>query len=72
MAPDWIWALFYGSVPVLLVAVAAWAAANFLKVPQEERGLEARFGGAYRAYKARVPRWLSLPRRRGGAGDRPR
>jgi protein-S-isoprenylcysteine O-methyltransferase Ste14 len=35
---------------------------TFVIVPWEERDLEARFGEAYRAYKARVPRWLGLPR----------
>ena len=47
-------------------AVAAWAGlfilinhAYFLLM--EEPGLEVRFGTAYRAYKANVPRWL--PRR---------
>jgi protein-S-isoprenylcysteine O-methyltransferase Ste14 len=56
------WALFYGSGVIVLVAIAGWAMASFLMVPQEECGLEARFGEAYRAYQARVPRWLGLPR----------
>lgn len=57
------WAIFYGSLSILIVTLAFWMTANCLKVPQEERGLEARFGDAYRAYKARVPRWIGLPRR---------
>ena len=42
-----------------------FATFHFVIVPWEERDLEARFGAAYRAYKARVPRWLGLHRRRG-------
>jgi len=57
------WALYYGSVFILIFTATGFTITNFLKVPQEERGLEARFGDAYRTYKARVPRWLGLPRR---------
>jgi protein-S-isoprenylcysteine O-methyltransferase Ste14 len=56
------WAVFYGSVAVLLFVMVGWVFANYLKVPQEERGLEARFGDVYRDYQKRVPRWLGIPR----------
>jgi len=52
------WVLFYGSVAVWLAFVFWWAAFSFYLVPREERTIEARFGEAYRAYQARVPRWL--------------
>jgi protein-S-isoprenylcysteine O-methyltransferase Ste14 len=52
------WAIFYGSLRVL-VGAGLWAAAmNFLIAPREERALEARFDEEYRHYKERVPRWL--------------
>lgn len=57
------WALFYGSIAVLIGFLLWFAMFNFVIVPFEERDLEARFGEAYRAYKARVPRWLGLPQR---------
>jgi protein-S-isoprenylcysteine O-methyltransferase Ste14 len=57
------WALFYGSLAVL-VGCLLWAGMfNFAIVPYEERGLEGRFGEAYRQYKQRVPRWLGKKRR---------
>lgn len=57
------WAIFYGSAVFLILTVVAWTLCNYLKVPQEERGLEARFGEAYRAYRRRVPRWIGTIRR---------
>ena len=55
------WALFYGSIAVF-VGFLLWVGMfNFVIVPYDERDLEARFGEAYRAYKAQVPRWLGLP-----------
>ncbi len=58
------WAIFYGSVVMLILTVVEWAFFNYLKVPQEERGLEARFGEAYRAYRRRVPRWIGTIQKR--------
>jgi len=52
------WAIFFGSVVILILTVVGWTLLNYLKVPQEERVLEARFGEAYRDYQRRVPRWL--------------
>lgn len=54
-------ALLAGSWPL-----AGWwllfFAANALYFPLvEEKGLERRFGDDYRAYKAKVPRWLPRP-----------
>jgi protein-S-isoprenylcysteine O-methyltransferase Ste14 len=57
------WAVFYGSLAVLLFAVVGWVFANYLKVPAEERGLEARFGEVYRDYQKRVPRWIGVVQR---------
>jgi protein-S-isoprenylcysteine O-methyltransferase Ste14 len=57
------WAIFYGSVVTLIWSVVGWTLLNYLKVPQEERGLEARFGQVYRAYRRRVPRWIGTIRR---------
>ena len=57
------WAVFYGSVVILILAIVGCIFANYFKVPREERGLEGRFGEAYRRYKQRVPRWLGLPPR---------
>ncbi len=57
------WVIFYGSLAVLIAFVIWGIFFYFFAVPSEERVLEAHFGDAYRAYKARVPRWLGLPRR---------
>jgi len=57
------WAIFYGSVVMLIWTVVGWTLLNYLKIPQEERGLEARFGEAYRSYRRRVPRWIGTIRR---------
>jgi protein-S-isoprenylcysteine O-methyltransferase Ste14 len=57
------WALFYGSLAVLIGFLFWVTLFNFVIVPYEERDLEARFGEAYRAYRARVPRWLGFPKR---------
>jgi len=56
------WVLVYGSVAVFIAFLAWWALFIFVQVPQEERSIEARFGGVYREYKSRVPRWFGKPR----------
>ena len=57
------WAIFFGSVTVLIGFVALSAGFNLL-VRREERDLEARFGEDYLQYKAAVPRWTAMQRRR--------
>jgi protein-S-isoprenylcysteine O-methyltransferase Ste14 len=52
------WALFYGSVAVLIGFLVLWMGMNFRVIPREERALEARFGDIYHQYRDRVPRWL--------------
>jgi len=41
-----------------LCAPLVWAALHFGVIRHEEQHLEARFGESYRAYKARVRRWI--------------
>ena len=56
------WALFYGSIAVLIGFLIMFTMFNFVIVPYEERDLERRFGEAYRQYKYRVPRWIGKSR----------
>ena len=52
------WAIFYGSIAVLIAFLIACGVFNFFAAPLEERTLEGHFGEAYREYKKKVPRWL--------------
>ncbi len=56
------WMVFYGSLALLMIFSVMGLIAGPIIVPREERGLEARFGEAYREYKRAVPRWLGKPR----------
>ncbi len=59
------WALFYGSITVLIGFLLWFAMFNLVIVPWEERDLEARFGETYLEYKRTVPRWIGKIRRQG-------
>ncbi len=58
------WLLFAGVTPLLgtywplLFAPLVWAALRYGVIRHEEAHLEARFGDAYLAYRARVRRWI--------------
>jgi protein-S-isoprenylcysteine O-methyltransferase Ste14 len=56
------WAIFYGSIPVLIAFVVEWVVFAFA-ARYEERQLEARFDEAYLLYQKTVPRWFGpIPR----------
>jgi protein-S-isoprenylcysteine O-methyltransferase Ste14 len=57
------WAIFYGSVLILIGFAVLCSVINFIVLPREERALEERFGEVYRQYKRRVPRWLGKTQR---------
>jgi protein-S-isoprenylcysteine O-methyltransferase Ste14 len=52
------WALFYGSIPVLLTALCFAAFIALVTAPSEERQLLAHFGDEYRLYMRSVRRWV--------------
>lgn len=54
--------LFLGSVSGAAIVILLSVPVH-LAMLQEERTLEGRFGDAYRAYKAAVPRWIPRPPR---------
>jgi len=51
-------ALLANSVAAFALAIPLLLVIRYFVVAREERYLEHRFGDAYLAYKARVPRWL--------------
>ena len=55
------WAVFYGSVG-LLIGFMIFLTILVSGVRYEERLLDARFGDAYRAYRSNVPRWIGARR----------
>jgi len=55
------WAIFFGSIGVLVGSLVLCLVASLVIVPKEERDLAATFGDSYVRYKNRVPRWFSLP-----------
>jgi len=57
------WIAFYGSVVLGSIFAMAALFLGPVIVPREERGLEARFGDAYRDFRRTTPHWLGKPRR---------
>lgn len=55
------WALFYGSLTVLIGFLFWFVMFRFVIVPWEERDLEKRFGEVYLRYQQQIPRWLGRP-----------
>jgi len=47
---------------VLLLCAVLWIAFLQVAVPAEERFLLEKYGGAYRKYMDRTPRWIGLPK----------
>ncbi len=56
-------AIAFGLDWLPLLLVPAWLLLHFGVVRREEQYLEEKFGDAFRRYKARVPRYVGLPRR---------
>ena len=56
-------ALTVPAIPTVLAVLLFWLSARG-QIVSEERLLEAGLGEAYRAYCARVPRWIGWPRGR--------
>jgi protein-S-isoprenylcysteine O-methyltransferase Ste14 len=56
------WTIYYGNLAVMTGMLTFWLAITRIAVPYEESALEARFGEAYKRYKAVVPRWPGLSR----------
>ncbi len=52
------WAIFFGSLPVLIGFLVLWCIVTIIILPREERSLEAAFGQTYLQYKSSVPRWF--------------
>ena len=57
------WMAFYGSFVLAGVFAVMALLIGPVIVPREERGLEVRFGDAYREFRRTTPRWLGKTRR---------
>lgn len=50
--------ILLGNVTSMIGVILFFISANFWYIPFEEKQLEKEFGGAYKAYKSRVRRWI--------------
>lgn len=51
-------AVYFGTLPVFLAAIAQFLVLNFVFIPFEEEKMARQFGEQYAAYKRAVRRWL--------------
>ena len=56
------WAVLYVSPAIAIYGLAVATAFHLVVVLYEERGLAAQFGREYNEYRAKVGRWLPVPR----------
>lgn len=61
-------ALFFESLPLLVLSVVGFGASHLPKIRREERVLAGRFGRAWAEYARRVPMLIPRPRRPAGGG----
>jgi protein-S-isoprenylcysteine O-methyltransferase Ste14 len=54
------WAVFFGSLAILLGFLVAGLVFQIIVIPWEERTLQARLGVSYVEYRNTVPRWLGF------------
>jgi len=52
------WALYYGSLALVVAAAVMWILLAFVIVPYEERGLVRQLGEPYLRYQRQVGRWF--------------
>jgi protein-S-isoprenylcysteine O-methyltransferase Ste14 len=52
------WAIFFGSLLVVIGLLVLWSVVALIILPREERSLETAFGQTYLQYKSTVPRWF--------------
>jgi protein-S-isoprenylcysteine O-methyltransferase Ste14 len=52
------WAIFFGSLLVVIGLLVLWSVVALIILPREERSLETEFGQTYLQYKSTVPRWF--------------
>lgn len=57
------WAVFFGSIGILIGFVVFCLVVNRIILPREERTLETAFGHLYLQYKNTVPRWFVIAQR---------